>query len=101
MLIATKAEFRFVCVIDDGDSALAIGGSKSGVGYYGHVERYSTTGLIETLPSLNINRNHQSCTKYTNSAGEKVSLTLYANVSNLVTLLYVKRFRAKSFPKKT
>ena len=83
LLFATNAECRFVCVIDDGDSALAIGGSKSGCCYYRDVERYSTTGLIETLPSLNINRNHHSCTKYINSAGEKVSLAIDVTILSL------------------
>lgn len=64
---------RFVCLIDDGNTVLVIGGSVSGCCYKGDVERFESTGKVETLPSLNINRNHHNCAKYHNADGEKVS----------------------------
>ena len=67
---------RYVCAIDDGDTVLIIGGSVTGCCYYRDVERYNAVGLVETLPSLVINRNNHACTKYHNSAGEKVYMVV-------------------------
>lgn len=64
---------RHVCAIDEGTTVIIIGGSKSGCCYYNTVERYDGTGLVETLPSLNIKRNNHACTKYQNSDGKNVS----------------------------
>ena len=44
--------------------------------YYTNVERYSATGHLETLPSINTKRNHHACSKYLNSAGEKVYMVV-------------------------
>ena len=66
---------RTPCVIDDGDIALLLAGSRTGSGYYNTVERFDITGLLETLPSLNLARTDLACGKYKNSEGEKVRRT--------------------------
>ena len=63
-------------MIDEGDSVLVLGGARSGCCYYSSVERFDATGLLETLPSLNLARQDLACGKYENSEGEKVRRTL-------------------------
>ena len=66
---------RSACVIDDGDTALLLGGARTGYYYYNTVQRFDITGLLETLPSLNLARTDLACGKYQNSEGEKVRRT--------------------------
>lgn len=68
--------YRTSCVIDDGDTALLIGGSKPGVRYFGTVQRYDFSGWRENLVSLNLARSSLACGKYQNSNGKKVKATL-------------------------
>ena len=62
---------RHACAIDDGPTVLITGGSGRK-----DVERYNSSGLVETLPSLNFGRENHGCSKYYNSAGEKVYLVV-------------------------
>ena len=62
---------RGACAIDDGPTVLISGGSGRK-----DVERYNSSGLVDTLPSLNFGRITHGCSKYYNSAGEKVYLVV-------------------------
>ena len=70
-------------MIDEGDSVLVLGGARSGCCYYSSVERFDATGLLETLPSLNMARTSLACGKYQNSEGEKVRRALSSEQSML------------------
>ena len=79
---------RSSCVIDEGDSALLIAGSRSGCCYFKTVERFDITGLLETLPSLNMARASLGCGKYQNSDGEKVRRSLSSDQSKMTDAVW-------------
>ena len=66
---------RHACAIDDGPTVLIVGGASGDI-FFKDVERYNSSGLVETLPSLNTARKNHGCSKYYNSAGEKVYLVV-------------------------
>ena len=91
-----RVSYRRPCVIDDGNTALLIGGSKTGCCNFKTVERYDSSGLLETLVSLNLERNSLACGKYQNNYGKKVTCWTYMieiyhiNISN-INLDHIKR----------
>ena len=64
------------CLIDEGDTAILTGGTRSGYYQRSDVQRFDSSGLVETLPSLNLARGTHGCGKYQNSNGETVMMII-------------------------
>ena len=53
-----------------------VGGTRSGCYHRAAALRFDSTGLLETLPDLNLARGFHGCAKYLNSKGEKVMMMI-------------------------
>ena len=56
VLECCKLGSRSPCVIDDGDTAVLTGGTRTGSYHRFNVERFDSSGRVEILPDLNLRR---------------------------------------------
>ena len=56
LFVLPNSQTRSPCVIDDGDTAVLTGGTRSGHYHRRCVERFDSSGLLENLPNLNLRR---------------------------------------------